>query len=133
MTGGTGEGVLERAPAGAPFLGVERSATGRRWVGPAPEVERLGLAIRAAKAQVDDADLRSTWNILGDPSLVLRQAVAGGQPVVPNPEAEAEAPKGCGCGSAPGNLWGFAAAPVPTPSALALGAGKHIRILGRDR
>jgi len=28
-----------------PFLNVERSATGRRWVGPGPEVERLGLAI----------------------------------------------------------------------------------------
>lgn len=27
------------------FLGVARSATGRRWVGPGPEVERLGLAI----------------------------------------------------------------------------------------
>jgi single-stranded-DNA-specific exonuclease len=27
------------------FLGVEHSATGRRWVGPGPEVERLGLAI----------------------------------------------------------------------------------------
>ncbi|MGR3717657.1 MAG: single-stranded-DNA-specific exonuclease RecJ [Thermohalobaculum sp.] len=27
------------------FLGVEKSATGRRWVGPGPEVERLGLAI----------------------------------------------------------------------------------------
>jgi single-stranded-DNA-specific exonuclease len=31
--------------AGQPFLGVARSATGRRWVGPGPEVERLGLAI----------------------------------------------------------------------------------------
>ena len=31
--------------AGPAFLGVERSALGRRWVGPAPEVERLGLAI----------------------------------------------------------------------------------------
>ncbi len=30
------------------FLGVEKSATGRRWVGPAPEVERLGLAIAQA-------------------------------------------------------------------------------------
>ncbi|MHA1529682.1 MAG: single-stranded-DNA-specific exonuclease RecJ [Alphaproteobacteria bacterium] len=28
-----------------PFLNVEHSATGRRWVGPGPEVERLGLAI----------------------------------------------------------------------------------------
>jgi single-stranded-DNA-specific exonuclease len=27
------------------FLGVEKSATGRRWVGPGTEVERLGLAI----------------------------------------------------------------------------------------
>ena len=27
------------------FLNVEHSATGRRWVGPGPEVERLGLAI----------------------------------------------------------------------------------------
>lgn len=27
------------------FLGVERSATGRRWVGPGPDVERLGMAI----------------------------------------------------------------------------------------
>ncbi|MCH8168977.1 MAG: single-stranded-DNA-specific exonuclease RecJ, partial [Proteobacteria bacterium] len=31
-----------------PFLNVERSATGRRWVGPGPEVERLGLAIAQA-------------------------------------------------------------------------------------
>ncbi len=31
-----------------PFLNVERSATGRRWVGPEPEVERLGLAIAQA-------------------------------------------------------------------------------------
>jgi single-stranded-DNA-specific exonuclease len=30
---------------GQGFLGVETSATGRRWVGPEPEVERLGLAI----------------------------------------------------------------------------------------
>ena len=30
---------------GQGFLGVEHSATGRRWVGPGPEVERLGLAI----------------------------------------------------------------------------------------
>lgn len=30
------------------FLGVERSATGRRWVGPGPEVERLGMAIAQA-------------------------------------------------------------------------------------
>jgi single-stranded-DNA-specific exonuclease len=30
---------------GQGFLGVESSATGRRWVGVAPEVERLGLAI----------------------------------------------------------------------------------------
>ncbi|HSF96567.1 MAG TPA: single-stranded-DNA-specific exonuclease RecJ [Thermohalobaculum sp.] len=28
-----------------PFLNVERSATGRRWVGPGPGVERMGLAI----------------------------------------------------------------------------------------
>lgn len=27
------------------FLGVARSATGRRWVGPSPAIERLGLAI----------------------------------------------------------------------------------------
>jgi len=33
----------------SPFLGVERSATGRRWVGPGPEVERLGLAIAQAE------------------------------------------------------------------------------------
>ncbi|MDH3665504.1 MAG: single-stranded-DNA-specific exonuclease RecJ [Paracoccaceae bacterium] len=32
----------------AAFLGVERSATGRRWVGPGAEVERLGLAIAQA-------------------------------------------------------------------------------------
>ncbi|MEE8454834.1 MAG: single-stranded-DNA-specific exonuclease RecJ [Limibaculum sp.] len=30
------------------FLGVEKSATGRRWVGPGLEVERLGLAIAQA-------------------------------------------------------------------------------------
>ena len=30
---------------GRDFLGVTKSATGRRWVGPEPEVERLGLAI----------------------------------------------------------------------------------------
>ncbi len=30
------------------FLGVAKSATGRRWVGPGPEVERLGLAIAQA-------------------------------------------------------------------------------------
>ena len=30
---------------GQGFLGVENSTTGRRWVGPEPEVERLGLAI----------------------------------------------------------------------------------------
>jgi single-stranded-DNA-specific exonuclease len=31
-----------------PFLGVESSATGRRWVGPGAEVERMGLAIAQA-------------------------------------------------------------------------------------
>ncbi len=36
--------------AGPLFLGVERSATGRRWVGPAAEVERIGLAIAQAQA-----------------------------------------------------------------------------------
>jgi single-stranded-DNA-specific exonuclease len=30
------------------FLGVERSVTGRRWLGPEPEVDRLGLAIAQA-------------------------------------------------------------------------------------
>ncbi len=32
----------------APFLGVERSATGRRWTGPSAEIERMGLAIAQA-------------------------------------------------------------------------------------
>jgi single-stranded-DNA-specific exonuclease len=32
------------------FLGVVRSATGRRWVGPEPAVERLGLAIAQSAA-----------------------------------------------------------------------------------
>ena len=32
-----------------PFLNVANSATGRRWVGPGPEVERLGLAIAQAR------------------------------------------------------------------------------------
>jgi single-stranded-DNA-specific exonuclease len=32
-----------------PFLNVEHSATGRRWVGPGPEIERLGLAIAQAQ------------------------------------------------------------------------------------
>ncbi len=31
-----------------PFLNVETSTTGRRWIGPEPEVERLGLAIAQA-------------------------------------------------------------------------------------
>ena len=43
IDGGAGEAIAER-----PFLGVARSATGRRWVGPGPEVERLGLAIAQA-------------------------------------------------------------------------------------
>ncbi|MFQ5567847.1 MAG: DHH family phosphoesterase, partial [Paracoccaceae bacterium] len=33
---------------GKDFLGVAKSATGRRWVGPGPDVERLGLAIAQA-------------------------------------------------------------------------------------
>ncbi len=36
---------VDGGTTGEPFLGVARSATGRRWVGPAAEVERLGLAI----------------------------------------------------------------------------------------
>jgi single-stranded-DNA-specific exonuclease len=32
-----------------PFLNVQTSATGRRWVGPGPEVERMGLAIAQAQ------------------------------------------------------------------------------------
>ncbi len=35
--------------AGPVFLNVERSATGRRWVGPGPEVERVGMAIAQAQ------------------------------------------------------------------------------------
>ena len=30
------------------FLGVEASVTGRRWLGPEPEIDRLGLAIAQA-------------------------------------------------------------------------------------
>jgi len=30
------------------YLGVERSATGRRWLGPEPEIDRMGLAIAQA-------------------------------------------------------------------------------------
>ncbi|MEM9045423.1 MAG: single-stranded-DNA-specific exonuclease RecJ [Pseudomonadota bacterium] len=37
----------------APMFGVEVSLTGRRWIGPAPEVERMGLAI-AQQARVPE-------------------------------------------------------------------------------
>ncbi len=63
---------MNDAPA---FLGVTRSATGRRWVGPSPEIERAGLG------------LSQTAEI---PELVAR--LLAGQGVVPETAAEYLAP-----------------------------------------